>query len=132
MIYRNSFSDKLMINFLLSWLPTWTFPIVSSQVGWLGRCVIIIQNYKFSSPLHIRLYPIVLLSPLSYVQSMTGPHPPRLCGAKIRWKKFSHRKNKQRQACMQIGDNLVMFLAEGMWGRGNGCRGGGGVRRLGT
>ena len=25
---------------------------------------------------------------------------------------------------MQIGDNLVMFLAEGMWGRGNGWRGG--------
>ena len=24
---------------------------------------------------------------------------------------------------MQIGDNLVMFLAEGMWGRGNGWRG---------
>ena len=27
---------------------------------------------------------------------------------------------------MQIGDNLVMFLAEGMWGRGNGWRGIGG------
>ena len=59
-----------------------------------------------------------------------------MSGAKIRWKKFSQRKNKQRQACMQIVDNLVMFLSEGCGGgearegvRVSGCRG---VRRLGT
>ena len=92
-----------------------------------GVMLIIIQNYKFSSPLHIRLYPIVFLSPCPMSNPWPTPTLPRLCGAKIRWKKFSQRKNKQRQACMQIGDNLVMFLAEGMWGRGNGWRGRGGV-----
>ena len=127
MIYRNSFSDKLTINFTILVKPTWTFPIASSQVGWLVWCLIIIQNYKFSSPLHIRLYPIVFLSPCPMSNPWPAPTLPRLCGAKIRWKKFSQRKNKQRQACMQIGDNLVMFLAEGMWGRGNGWRGRGGV-----
>ena len=133
MIYGNSFSDKLSIKFTILLtnmdFPHCQFPgrLVQGRECWLVWCLIIIQNYKFSSPLHIRLYPIVFLSPCPMSNPWPAPTLPGLCGAKIRWKKFSQRKNKQRQACMQIGDNLVMFLAEGMWGRGNGWRGEWGV-----
>ena len=119
MIYRNFFSHKLMVNFTIL-VTNMDFP----HCQFPGRLVGLMSDHN--SKLQIQqsfTYPTLsycIAVPLSYVQSMTGPHPPRLCGAKIRWKKFSQRKNKQRQACMQIGDNLVMFLAEGMWGRGNG------------